>query len=236
MGFYDTKKWIRLRESVLVAAEYKDQLALREGRMLPAQTVHHIFPRDKYPEYELQRWNLIAVSMETHNLLHNRLDRGLSPLGWDLLVETAQRHGIPISRLFLVVGLPGSGKTTFVRRHLHNGLCYDMDHLAAAFRLRHAHEEKNEQARRLAASLLYGFAENAKRFSGLSFIIRTSPSVEEIMEIRPDAVFICTRSFNIQNRKDYQRLTKATEEEYQENLKEIKAWCVDNHIDVTEVS
>ena len=37
-----------------------------------ADTVHHIYPAEEYPEYEWMDWNLISVSRATHNRLENR--------------------------------------------------------------------------------------------------------------------------------------------------------------------
>ena len=34
--------------------------------------VHHIYPADEYPEYAWCDWNLISVSLATHNKLENR--------------------------------------------------------------------------------------------------------------------------------------------------------------------
>lgn len=202
---------------------------------MPATMVHHIFPRDKYPEYELERWNCIAVSDETHELLHIRATNGLSPLGWELLFETAEKNNIPISRLFLVIGLPGSGKTTYVKQHLRNGLAFDMDYLSAAFRLSKPHEDTSASARKMAASMAIPFAQNARRFAGLIYLIRTAPTIDEFQEIAPDAVIICNRRFNITKRKDYQKLSKAREEEMLHNIEEIRGFCKDNDIDIIEV-
>lgn len=233
--FYNTSAWKNLRALVLRQAEYKDQLEARTGRNVPATMVHHIFPRDKYPEYELERWNCIAVSDETHELLHIRATNGLSPLGWELLFETAEKNNIPISRLFLVIGMPGSGKTTYVKQHLRNGLAFDLDHLSAAFRLSKPHEDTSASARKMAASMVIPFARNARRFAGLVYLIRTAPTIDEFQEISPDAVIICNHRFNISKRKDYQKVSKAREEEMQQNIDYIRGFCKDNNIDVIEV-
>lgn len=233
--FYNTSAWRNLRASVLREAEYKDQLELRTGRNVPADMVHHIFPRDKYPEYELERWNCIAVSDATHELLHIRATNGLSPLGWELLLETAEKNNIPLSRLFLVIGLPGSGKTTWTKQHLRNGIAYDMDYLSGAFRLTKPHEDTSASAKKIASSLLIPFAQNARHFSGLVYVIRSAPTIEEFQSIAPDAVVICNRAFHISSRKDYQKISKARLDEMKQNIEEIRSFCADNEIDVIEV-
>lgn len=235
IDFYHSAKWLKLRQSVLAAAGYKDQLEERAGRTIPADTVHHIFPREKYPQYELKRWNLIAISNDTHELLHNRATGALSPLGWGLLEETAEKYGVPISRLTLVIGMPGSGKTTFVKRVMGNALVYDLDYIAGAFRLKQAHEERNEAARKMANSMVHAFAVNAHKYAGIVYIIRTAPTMEEFFDIRPDSVVICNRSYSIIGRKDYRKISQATETDYKERIEEIRDYCRENDVELIEV-
>ena len=109
--------------------------------------------------------------------------------------------------------MPGSGKTTYVKQHLRNGLAFDLDHLSAAFRLSKPHEDTSASARKMAASMVIPFARNARRFAGLVYLIRTAPTIDEFQEISPDAVIICNHRFNISKRKDYQKVSKAREEE-----------------------
>ena len=234
-NFYYRKRWLDLRNSVLRQAKYMDQLELREGRAVPADRVHHIFPREKYPEYQYCRWNLIALSKETHGRLHERVGGELSMLGWELLMETARTQGIPISRTVMVVGLPGSGKSTYVKQHMKDGLAYDLDHIAAAFRLRNPHDEINDAAIRMANLMCVAFAESARKFSGNVWIIRTAPSIEELSTIMPDVVIRCTKAYDISRRKDYKRLPQKTEEEMMETLNEIKEYCKYNDIEYQEV-
>ena len=58
--------------------------------------VHHIFPRDEFPEYTWEPWNLISLSQEQHNTLHDRTTGQLTPAGVELLKRTARRNGIPV--------------------------------------------------------------------------------------------------------------------------------------------
>lgn len=64
-----------------------------------ATYVHHIFPREFFPEYEYADWNLISVSEKTHNKLHDRSGHKLSKLGIDLARRTARKQGIQIDPL-----------------------------------------------------------------------------------------------------------------------------------------
>lgn len=62
---------------------------MREGNI-----VHHIFPRDQFPEYEFCDWNLITVSLATRNTLHDRNTNALTDEGMRLLIRTARKQGI----------------------------------------------------------------------------------------------------------------------------------------------
>ena len=50
--FYRTKRWERLRAAVLRRDGYMCQASRRYGKRVEATTVHHIFPRDEFPEYQ----------------------------------------------------------------------------------------------------------------------------------------------------------------------------------------
>ena len=90
----------------------------------------------------------------------------------------------------LVIGLPRSGKTTYVQNMPGKWLAYDLDYLAAAFRLREPHAERDGSARRMANDLLYGFIDNAERYTENVFIIRAAPSTEELLAIMPDVLVV----------------------------------------------
>ena len=69
---YDKRRWKHKRRSVLRRDDYLDQELLRYGRRVEANTVHHIFPVEFYPELAYVDWNLISLSESTHNSLHDR--------------------------------------------------------------------------------------------------------------------------------------------------------------------
>ena len=99
---YESKKgvdgirWERLRQSVLRRDGYLDQVAKRYGKRIEAEHVHHIFPREYFPEYMWEPWNLIAVSLATHNRLHDRDSHKLTGEGYDLLLRTARKKNISV--------------------------------------------------------------------------------------------------------------------------------------------
>ena len=94
--FYDSPKWLRLRASALRRDNYEDVYAKRYGKVKAAELVHHIFPKDEFPEYAYCLWNLISVSTSTHNSFHDRDTDGLTETGRLLLVRTARKQGIEV--------------------------------------------------------------------------------------------------------------------------------------------
>ena len=87
---YHTRRWEKLRASVLRAAGYQCQYARRFGKLVPATTVHHIWPAEDYPQYQWERWNLIALSAEAHNAMHDRYSGKLTNIG-----DALRRRTIP---------------------------------------------------------------------------------------------------------------------------------------------
>ena len=83
-GFdYRSPRWRRLRADVLREAGYRCQYSRRFGKRVEASHVHH-------------RWNLIALSQEAHNKMHDRTTGELSAIG-----ENLRRRTVP----------PGNGGT-----------------------------------------------------------------------------------------------------------------------------
>ena len=93
---YSTSRWEHKREIILRRDGYIDQIAKRYGRIEEADTVHHIFPRETYPQYQWENWNLISVSKETHNTLHDRESHELTEKGKELMRRTARKKGIQL--------------------------------------------------------------------------------------------------------------------------------------------
>ena len=97
--------------------------------------------------------------------------------------------------LTLVVGRPGTGKSQYVREHLSCGIAYDLDAIAAALRLAAPHEEDHEPSRGVANAPLPPFLEQARRFVGEVFVVRTAPTLDELQRIMPDRIVVCTRQY-----------------------------------------
>ena len=188
MSFLNSKAWKNKREHILRRDKYTDQLELRAGRRIPATLVHHILPRDRFPEYSLQDWNLISISEQTHRALHTPFGE-LTDAGTELMRRTAHEHGIKLSKLTLVIG--GKGKRTAVKSllKLYGGLAYDADSIAAAFML--SDKTDSKAAHKMANNMFKAFAINARRYAGRVYMIRSEPSLQDIEAIEPDEIIIC---------------------------------------------
>lgn len=81
---------------MLARDKYRCQVAARFGKNVNANTVHHIFPREDYPEYQWQSWNLISVSHEAHERMHERNGGQLTEVGRELMERTARKKGLKI--------------------------------------------------------------------------------------------------------------------------------------------
>jgi 5-methylcytosine-specific restriction endonuclease McrA len=76
-----TKRWLDLREYILRRDKYLCQHSKRYGVNTDAEVVHHIWPRELYPEYAWCKWNLISLTHKAHNAMHDRERHTLTLLG-----------------------------------------------------------------------------------------------------------------------------------------------------------
>lgn len=93
---YKDQRWIRKRKAILSRDGYRCQISARYGKNVPADTVHHIFPLAEYPQFWLCDWNLISVSREAHDRMHDRNTGRLTEEGEALMKRTARKRGIEI--------------------------------------------------------------------------------------------------------------------------------------------
>ena len=91
---YNSKRWQRLRAKILKRDNYMCQYSKRYGRRIPATMVHHIFPVEVFPEYQWCEWNLISLSNEAHNMMHDRDSHELTDIGLKLQ-DNLIRKGLP---------------------------------------------------------------------------------------------------------------------------------------------
>lgn len=78
---YNCKRWKKLRERILKRDGYLCQYYKRYGKRMEATVVHHIFPAEEYPQYQWCEWNLISLSNEAHEKMHDRNTREITPCG-----------------------------------------------------------------------------------------------------------------------------------------------------------
>ena len=221
--FYQKQKWRDKRNHILRRDKYMDQLELRTGKQVPAEMVHHIFPLEKYPEYAYKDWNLISLSKDSHRELHT-IYGDLSEAGKMLQRETANKQGIKLSTLNLIIGLPGTGKTTIAKQNRKEGLVYDLDYISAAFCLSEPGKD-NKASRKMANSMAKAFAINARKYANRIYIIRTAPTIEELEAYEIDRLIICKTIY--EERKDTENL-----EEKQERIEDAEAWAKANNIEL----
>ena len=94
--FYKSAKWKRKREVILRRDEYLCRESKRYGKTEPATTVHHIYPFELFPELALVEWNLLSLSAQRHNAMHDRDTHEITELGkaWqDRFLETLEYLG-----------------------------------------------------------------------------------------------------------------------------------------------
>lgn len=89
--YYGTK-WKKKRKHILKLDGYVDRIEKRYGRTVEAKVVHHIYPAEEYPEYAWQDWNLISVSLATHNRIEDRNTGTLTEEG--LTLQRRTRPGV----------------------------------------------------------------------------------------------------------------------------------------------
>ena len=80
-GGYKTKRWRILRKSILRRDGYRCRESARYGIRTAADTVHHVWPAEDYPEYAWEPWNLISLTASKHEAMHDRFSGKLTALG-----------------------------------------------------------------------------------------------------------------------------------------------------------
>lgn len=99
--FYKGARWERVRAAALARDGYMCRESARFGRRVQADTVHHAFPRELFPEYQYSLWNLVSLSAAVHDQMHDRVTGDLTEKGKDLLRRVARRAGVDVPGRYL---------------------------------------------------------------------------------------------------------------------------------------
>ena len=78
-SFYHSGQWAQTQKAIKARAGGCDEyVKATEGRLVPADTVHHIEPLEDAPAAALALDNLILVSRRTHKRIHDHYAMGLN--------------------------------------------------------------------------------------------------------------------------------------------------------------
>lgn len=86
--YYQSRRWQKKRVRILKRDRYMCQYSKRFGKQIEANTVHHIYPVEDYPEYAWCDWNLVGLSAKIHNAMHDRNTGKLTKMGIELMERT----------------------------------------------------------------------------------------------------------------------------------------------------
>ncbi|MBR3188975.1 MAG: HNH endonuclease [Lachnospiraceae bacterium] len=100
LTFYDSSAWKHKRSRILRRDGYRCQECKRYGRSRQADTVHHIYPLEFYPDRALLSSNLISLCNSCHNEMHDRDTHLLTEKGIKLQ-ERMERKSKGVSPLLL---------------------------------------------------------------------------------------------------------------------------------------
>ena len=78
---YKTTRWEHLRVRILRRDHYRCRESARYGVDAEANTVHHVWPAEDYPEYAWEPWNLVSLTSKAHDAMHDRKTGKLTELG-----------------------------------------------------------------------------------------------------------------------------------------------------------
>ena len=90
--FYKSRRWELLRAAILRRDGYMCQDRKRYGKRVQADHVHHALPREQFPQYQWEPWNLVSLCTEAHNEMHYRTDRTLTEKGKELARRVINKY------------------------------------------------------------------------------------------------------------------------------------------------
>lgn len=80
-NYLKDKKYLAARQKALRRDKYKCKLCVRYGKNINADTTHHIYPVEFFPQWKFCLWNLISLCSACHNKMHNRDSHELTAEG-----------------------------------------------------------------------------------------------------------------------------------------------------------
>lgn len=178
--FYKSKEFRKLKEEVLREQHHECQMCKENGKITPADTVHHIQYVRNHPGLALSKTynyagkehrNLIAVCRSCHNKIH-------------------REKGCIRKQVKVVTGLPGCGKTTYVQKHrLPEEPVFDLDYIVDAMAIGGQADRDTMVA--VGNGLLHTFVSRCKEVHASAWVIRTAPSESDMKIFREaNAVYI----------------------------------------------
>lgn len=165
--FYHTRAWRDIRARVLTEAHYECVMCKERNEYGRATMVHHVNTVLECPELALSEYD------EDGN-------RNLLPLCFachELIEERAESLAAVQFRLTVVTGMPGAGKTVYVREHARRGsIMFDLDSVARALSC----GQSSRAARAIANKLLEPVVQAARVRRVQLYVIRVAPSAWEL--------------------------------------------------------
>lgn len=90
--FHNTVEWKRKRKVILKRDNYRCKECGRYGKVVEANTVHHILPIEERPDLRFNNNNLVSLCEEHHEKMHNKFNGTLSKLGDSWRDRTLRQH------------------------------------------------------------------------------------------------------------------------------------------------
>lgn len=72
--FYHSKQWATLRNIAMMQASYQCEVCRKQGKLMPADEVHHIIPLAVDWSKRLDRANLVCLCHKHHTEAHKKLE------------------------------------------------------------------------------------------------------------------------------------------------------------------
>ena len=91
-NYLKDKRYLKARAKALSRDGYKCQQCKRYGKKITADTAHHIYPVEYYPQWRFSLWNIISLCSACHNKMHIRETHELTEEGLALQKRIAPPH------------------------------------------------------------------------------------------------------------------------------------------------